>query len=363
MVEANHTIIASRSPQACTASTLRKKARILVLQTGFLGDVILATALFEPLFSAGYEVYALVRPEHKPLIEEDSLIAQVLVDDKRGSRRGLLGMLNTARELRSYCFAAAISPHRSHRTSLMLALSGIPRRIGFNTSPFLRLFTDLVTPSRGCHQLERNLSLLEPLGISVSKPDMRLCVPEKASREASAILSGARGALVGVAPGSAWATKRWPPERFGQVLSHLRRSVEFTAVILGDETEREIAAQVAHQWDGPTIDLVGKTDLQTLCAVIQRLDLLICNDSAPVHIAGAYRIPTVAIFLATHPNFGFGPILQPFRIAQVEDLACRPCARHGGTRCPLGHFACAYRLEVQTVAAAAQELLARNHRR
>jgi heptosyltransferase-2 len=333
------------------------KARVLIVQTGFLGDVVLATALINPLSGAGYDVYALVRPQHAPLLSSDPLLSGVIADDKDAGRRGLSGAFRTAAELRAYGFAAAVSPHRSHRTAAMLALTGIARRIGFASSPLRWLFSDRVKVSAASHQIERNLSLLRPLGIQDAGAQMRLVMPGEAVRAARERLSDGARPLVAVAPGSAWATKRWPAEKFGQALRHLARRIDFTAIFLGSAADREAAAAAASAWGGPQVNLAGLTDLPTLCAVIEQLDLLIANDSAAVHIAGAYRVPTVAIFLATHPSFGFGPLLQPFRVAEVEGLSCRPCSPHGGRRCPRGHFRCAVDLEPEAVAEAAASLL------
>ena len=350
-------------PEAQPRTGSQGKGRVLIAQTGFLGDVVLATALLAALADAGYDVYALVRPEHVPLLQSDPIVRGVIADDKRGGRRGLLGALKTARELRAYEFAAVLSPHRSYRTAAMLAFAGIPCRVGFASSPLSWLFSERVAPSARSHQLERNLCLLEPLGIRNADVQMRLRMPARAARAASERLASCARPLVGVAAGSAWSTKRWPARKFAQALRELSRHADFTAVFLGTSADRFGANEIGSLWAGPQLNLAGHTDLPTLCAVIERLDLLIANDSAPVHIAGAYRVPTVVVFLATHPSFGFGPVAQPFRIAQVEELACRPCSPHGGRRCPLGHFQCAERLAPEVVAEAAAQLLAEQRAR
>lgn len=334
------------------------RPRALVVQTGFLGDAVLASALLTPLERAGYEVHALVTPAARPLLLHHPALAGVLVDDKRYANRGLHGLVDMAAGLRRMGFALAISPHRAHRTSMLLWIAGIPRRIGFASSPFPFLLTEQVTASGGGHQLERNHRLLGAAGVKAEAPRMSLRMGEEAQRAAAATLQGLSRPLIGVAPGSAWATKRWPPEQFSAALKIMTSAwPEATTVLLGAPAEREAAAHIVAQHQGRILNLVGRTSLDVMCALIERLDLLIANDSAPVHIAGAYRIPTVAIFLATHPRFGFGPFVQPYRIAQRE-MACRPCSPHGGARCPLGHFNCARKLDPAIVARYALELLA-----
>jgi heptosyltransferase II len=333
------------------------RPRALVVQTGFIGDAVLATALFAPLEQAGYEVYALVTPASLPLMRNHPALAGAIADDKRDSRRGLRGMMETAAVLRRMGFGLALSPHRSHRTSLMLWVAGIPRRVGFASSPLPFLLTDRVGVEPGQHQLDRNRRLLRAAGISSQSPRMSLRMSLAAQEQAREMLTGLGRPLIGVAPGSAWATKRWPPEKYAATLRGLTTGHPGAGVVLlGGPQEREAAARIVSDCGGPLRDLAGRTSLEVLCAVIESLDLLICNDSAPVHMAGAYGIPTLVIFLATHPRFGYGPFTQPYRIAQAS-LPCRPCSPHGQASCPLGHFDCARKIDPVAVADLANELL------
>ncbi len=240
---------------------------------------------------------------------------------------------------------------------MMLRLAGIPRRVGFESSPLSFLFTDTAATADGDHQIERNLRLLRPVGIDPGPPAIGLTMSPAARETARAMLEPVPRPLIGVAPGSVWATKRWLPEKFAAAMRLIAPGQDCPGfVLLGDLGEREIAAAITSGYGGPVLDLSGETSLELLCAIVERLDLLICNDSAPIHIAGAYRVPTVAIFLAIHPRFGFGPFWQPHRIAQAE-LTCRPCSPHGAPRCPLVHFNCAHLLNPAIVADYARELL------
>jgi heptosyltransferase-2 len=331
--------------------------RVLVVQSGFVGDVVLAACLFAPLTQAGFEIYPLVRPAALPLLRHHPDVSCVLVDDKRNVHRGWRGLLEVAAALRRVGFALALAPHRSHRTSLLLWLAGIPRRIGFASSPLPFLLTERVEVAAGEHQINRNLGLLAAAGIEPGAPRLSLRMSEDARAQAQVLIGERTRPLIGIAPGSVWQTKRWPAESFKAVVTALAAAYpQATFVVLGEQADREAAATISAA-SAQVVDLTGRTSIEVWAATIERLDLLISNDSAPVHVAGAYRVPTVAIFLATHPSFGFGPLLQPYRIAQVS-LGCRPCAPHGGARCPLGHFNCAHHLTPATVASAALELLA-----
>src|SRR6266436_4312925 len=274
---------------------------LLVAQTSFLGDVVLTTPLVSALRRrlVPRRLALLVRPEAVPLVAGHPDIDQVLVDDKRGADRGALGWLGTARRLRAERFEVAVSPHRSLRTALVLAAAGIPRRVGFRESRGARLFHERVPRDRGRHDVERNLALLAPFGGEAEEPPA-LHVP--------------------AAP------------------------------------EAALAEEIDRLAGGRATVLAGRTDLATLVAVVDRLALLVANDSAPMHIACARGVPVVAVFCATTPALGYGP-WGP-RAAVVEaDLACRPCARHGGRRCPRGTEDCMRLVEPAAVLAAARAAL------
>ena len=148
---------------------------------------------------------------------------------------------------------------------------------------------------------------------------------------------GASRPLVALAPGSVWATKRWPH------YPALARALAGRAriAVIGGKDDVPLAAEIlAAVRDPGAIDATGRLTLLASAELIGRADVIVSNDSAPLHLASAMGTPTVALFGPTVPGFGFGPLAE--RSAIVEDgmLACRPCDRHGPKRCPLGHWKC-----------------------
>lgn len=292
---------------------------------------------------------------------------RVLAFDKRGGAAGLAGILRTARRLREVGFDAAIAVQRSLRTALVLAAARIPLRVGFAGAPGAVLCHRLV-PARGAHARDRLLSLVEGLGLAVPAPppDPRLVVDVEASRTVGRLLGEAGIApsarLLVLAPGSAWATKRWGAARFGELARALVGECDAVAVV-GSPADAGPAAEaigsLARGGDPgpPAIDLCGRTDLAGLVATIARARLVVANDSAPGHVAGALGRPVVSLFGPTVPAFGFAPIGPRVRVVE-HVLDCRPCSRHGGDVCPLGTHACMDSIEVAEVVGAARELLA-----
>lgn len=331
--------------------------RLLVVQTSFLGDVVLTT----PLLTALHErveprrLAVLVRPEAVPLVEGHPDVDAVLIDDKRGRDRGVRGLWRTARRLRRERFDLAVSAHRSWRTALLLAAAGIPRRVGFAAARGARLYHVRVPRDRRVHDVLRNLALVAPFGGALRPPRLHLPVAPAAAARAAALLPEGPGPLVGLAPGSVWATKRWTAAGFGAVAAGLAADGA-RVVLLGAAGDRARCDRVAAHAGGRATVLAGRTDVATLVAVVDRCALLVANDSAPMHVACARDVPVVAVFCATTPQLGYGP-WGPRGTVVEADLACRPCAPHGGRRCPRGTDDCMRLVRPERVLAAARAVL------
>jgi heptosyltransferase-2 len=239
----------------------------------------------------------------------------------------------------------------------MLTLASVPRRVGFAESRGAFLYHEHVTRDRRRHDVERNLALVTPFGGLPERPRLYVPVQPAAGARATMLLPDGGGPLVGIAPGSVWATKRWTATGFADVVRALRDDGA-RVVVLGAPDERPLAEEVVRLAGGGATVLAGRTDLATLVAVIDRLALLVCNDSAPMHVACARNVPVVAVFCATTPALGYGPWGARSTVVDV-DLACRPCGRgHGGRRCPRGTEDCMRLIRSDVVLAACRSLLA-----
>lgn len=336
-------------------------ASVLVPQTSFLGDVVLTT----PLLSAirrrlrPRRLSVMVRPDAVPLVEGHPDVDDVLVDAKQGADRGPAGLLRAAARVRRERFDLAVAPHRSLRTALLLALARIPRRVGFDASRGAALFHETVPRDRSRHDVQRNLALMDAVGgWSEPPPALHVPVTDEARRRAAALLGDARGPLIGLAPSSVWATKRWTEAGFAFVAAAMH-AAGATVVLLGAPGDEARARRIVDQAGVGMLDLTGRTDLATFVAVVDRLDLLVANDSAPMHVATARATPVVAVFCATTPALGYGPWGDATAVVGAE-LDCRPCARHGGRSCPRGTDDCRHLVEGASVVSAVHRLLVRS---
>lgn len=319
--------------------------RVLVIQTAFLGDLILTLPLMQATKEAfpQAKIWALVTPETREMLFGQPALEGCLVYDKRNRDKGFSELLKMAARVRAGRFDLALIPHRSLRSALVAFLAGIPRRIGFWTSTGFFLLTRRVPRRREAHEVERNLDLLRALDFSVPSRPPRV-YPQQKDRGLASEFLARRGnppgrTLVGIAPGSVWPTKRWLPEGFARVIRELRDQREAQAILFGGPADRELCRQIAQQAGGDVTIAAGELSLLPAAALMERCRLVLSNDSAAAHLAAAVGRPVVAIFGPTVPGFGFTPFGEEDLIVQRQ-LSCRPCGIHGGRRCPRKTFAC-----------------------
>jgi len=331
----------------------------LVIQTAFLGDVILTTPLLTALAQRHGPVDVVTTPAAAPLLETHPAVRRVIPYDKRGTDRGWRGLRALARRLAGEGYERAYLPHRSLRTAMLALLARIPVRVGFaGGSSFLYTETRR-KPALG-HEVDKLLALADEPPAAYA-PQLRT-TPE--DEQAAADLFAASGIrpeeqdrVVALAPGSIWGSKRWP--YYGELARQL--AARTPVVVLGGPDDVALGDAVVRQalegGEGrrPVVNACGKLTLRQSAALIGRAALLVTNDSAPLHLATAMGTPVVAVFGPTLPEFGFSPIRPGDVALGVEWLDCRPCSRHGPPSCPLGHHRCMRDLGPEVVAAAIEE--------
>ena len=351
--------------------------RALLIQSAFIGDVILTTPMIRAFKESFPKTHlcVLVRPEAAALLQDHAFVDELLVFDKKNKDRGPLGMLRMIRKLRSGNFDLLLSPHQSHRSALLAIFSAIPLRFGYAGHLLARfayqhhLRRDMQVP-----EIERLFSFLEAVlkyyarSYSTKKFNRQACIYIKSEELSIAknLLQDSRAhqPLV-IAPSSVWPTKRWPPWHFAVLIGKLVRQYHRKVLLVGAPQDIEINANVMHYiknfqpaWVQEEVhDISGKLSLQGLYGLLSLSSLLISNDSAPVHLGCAAGIPVVAIFGPTVPALGYAPLTPRSTVVQKE-LACRPCGLHGHKQCPQGHFRCMKELSPLEVLAGVRKVLA-----
>jgi lipopolysaccharide heptosyltransferase II len=331
----------------------------LVIQTSFLGDVILTTPLIAELAKRG-PVDVLVTPTGAAALANNPHIRTVIPYDKRGTYGAALGLWETIREIRARRpYDAAYLAQGSFRSGLIAMMTGATERIGFASSTGRVLYTRQLPYRPEKHHAERVWSLaMSECADPPSRDQIRpRLYPTDDDRTRIDLLLRHAGRtdepFVSLAPGSAWGTKRWPyyPELAKRLVEDHR------IAIIGSKADSELAAQIT---DGlPPERVINGVGLPLLASaeLIGRSRTIVTNDSAPQHLASAMGTPTLTIFGPTVPEFGFGPIAERHAVAGHESLSCRPCHRHGPQRCPLGHWRCMRELTPEYVSSLLTEVL------
>ena len=333
----------------------------LVVQTSFLGDMVLTTPLVRELAARG-PVDVVATPAAAALLANNPHVRETIVYDKRGTAHGMRGLVRMAKRLRRSRYDVAYHAQGSARSAALTLLARIPERVGFSTSAGRALYSTQVLYRDDRHHAERLLRLA--IGDAAPAPAAEALRPrlypgdaERATVDAllGAVESPGRP-LVALAPGSVWGTKRWP--YYPELARALAASVRL--VVLGGAGDRELAAEISaavSSVDGARIlDATGRLSLLASAELVGRAAVLVTNDSAPQHLASAMGTPTVTVFGPTVPEFGFGPLAGRSATVGHPALSCRPCDRHGPQQCPLGHWRCMRETTTAQVLAAVAEV-------
>jgi len=318
----------------------------LVIQTAFLGDVVLTTPLLSVLAERYGPVDVVTTPAAAPLLESHPAVAEVVRYDKRGADAGLGGLWRLGLLLRQRRYRRAFLPHRSLRTAVLALLAGATERTGFADAAGAVTYTNRIPRPRGGQESDRLLALADVSSVHPERPRLSLTTADRAAAAEWLRERGIAPGFVAMAPGSIWGTKRWPyyPE--------LAAVLGAPIVVVGGRDDVALGTAVTAAAEGRSWNAAGELGLRASAALLERASVLVTNDSAPLHFATAVGTPVVAIFGPTVPELGFGPRGPRDAVVQQSGLACRPCSSHGPRVCPLGHHRCMLELSVERVAAA-----------
>jgi len=320
--------------------------KILVIQTAFIGDVVLATALVESLHQQYPQaaIDVVVRKGNEPLFNEHPFINELIVWDKKQHK--YLNWLSILKKIRAKKYDVLINVQRFAATGLWTLLSKATTTIGFDKNPFSSLFTHSVkhdVTQNGVHEINRNHKLTESLGA------LQLCMPKlyPTKSDFDKVKQYQAEKYITIAPASVWFTKQFPISAWVSFLSEL--PFEGPIYILGGVLDKALGDQIINEVGSidsnaskKIINLSGVLGFLASAALQQKAVMNYVNDSAPLHFCSAVNAPVTAIYCSTIPAFGFGPLsTNSFIVETQQNLSCRPCGLHGKKHCPLGHFNCA----------------------
>ena len=308
--------------------------KILIIQTAFLGDVILATPIIERLKEQGkdYSLDFLLRKGNESVLLNHPHLNKVLIYDKKNSK--YTNLIRILKEIRKERYDYVININRFFTAGLITVLSGSKNTVGFNKNPFSFLFSRSLVHRLDQHEVERNLSLISTLaGSGFRRPQI---YPSATDFERVKTSSP----YICLAPATVWFTKQLPAEKWCELIRKLPGNLRI--YLVGSESDFELCEQIRTESNHPMIEnLAGKLSLLQSAALIKNTRMTVSNDSTPVHLASSMNAPLIIVYCSTIPGFGFGPLSEDSVIMETDKvLACRPCGLHGKRKCKEGHFAC-----------------------
>lgn len=343
---------------------------ILIIQTAFLGDLILTTPLIREIKSLypNAQIDLLAIPQTAGILKGNPHLRQVFTFNKRDKKRKSSEFKKLAQTLKEKRYDLAMVPHSSFTTARLLKKIQIPFSIGYDRTPLAPWFFNVIIKKRkGLLEIEKLLDLCRPLYLQQGKKSAlsekffsarslqtELYPSPEDDKRAQEFLAGLdKNSLIAVAPGSVWETKKWPLAYFKELVSLLLKN-DFGVVLIGGPDDQELGDEIMSQVEkkGRLVNTIGKTSLMESAALIANCSLIVSNDSAPLHIGNATQVPVVAIFGATSPLFGFAPFRNEDRIFENNTLYCQPCRIHGSKSCPESHFRCMLETKPEQVFAA-----------
>ncbi len=323
--------------------------KILVIQTAFLGDVILVTALLESLFERfpNAQITILIKKGYEQLFEKHPFLHSVLVLDKKQKFKSIWSLLKQIRKNR---YDWVINIQRFFTSGLLASFSGAKFVSGFESNPLSFLYDLKVKHfmQNGIHEIDRNLSLTpKEFKLKRLKP---ILYPN--SRIENTNLGSAKPYIC-IVPTSVWFTKQWPVAKWVEMIDLLPEKME--VCLLGGKEDVIFNQKIIETVKKREVqNFAGKLSLLESAAFIQKANVVITNDSGALHIASAVNTNTIAIFCSTLPSFGYGPLSDTHFIFETQ-LDCRPCGNHGKKECPLGHYQCANHINAELVAKKVEE--------
>lgn len=309
--------------------------KIFVRGVNWIGDAVMTMPALRSLRKAfpGVHISLLVKPSVSPIFEKDPAIDEVIVYEDRF--RGMIGKLRLAYLLRKKGFSRAILLQNAFDAALIAFMAGISERTGYARDGRKFLLTKPIAfnnEDKKVHHIKYYLNLLMASGIPAeqSRPWIYLSLGERiAARDQ---LSGLKRPLLGINPGAAYGSaKRWFPERFAEVAGWFIKDTRGSVVIFGGEAEADVAEEIGKKVmaierdfsDDSFLNLAGKTSLRQFIALISECDVILCNDSGPMHLSYALEVPLVVLFGSTDPVLTGPP--EGCGVLIRHDFECSPC--------------------------------------
>ena len=314
--------------------------KFLVIQTAFIGDVILATALVEQIKAQHQNavIHFLLRKGTENVLENNPNIEKVFIWDKIKNK--YVNYVSILKLIRTEKYSHVLNVHRYFSSGFITILSQAKETVGFDKNPLSLFFTKKIkhefgTNNHPVHEVERNARLIEHI------VDNQCVKPKIYPQKKDYLKIQPIGSYITISPNSVWFTKQWPIEKWTDFID--RVGGELSIYLLGGGNDISLCNKIKLSTNHRKVEVVaGKLSLLESAALMAGAKMNFVNDSAPLHLASAINAPVTAIFCSTIPAFGFTPLSDDSVVLESPILLkCRPCSLHGKKACPKQHFKCA----------------------
>lgn len=328
--------------------------RIMIRSVNWIGDAVMTTPAMAAVRSTwpDAEIAVVANPVVGELLAHHPACDRVIVFDRRHDHKGLTGFLRFCGELREERFDAAILFQNAIEAAIMAFGASVPIRLGYRTDGRRMFLTHGVSPSisRGLHHTIYYLRLLERFGVKGGDGRLSLACTEDELSRADELTAGSKFAIIN--PGASYGSaKRWFPERFAAVADAVFEELGLRPVLIGGPSEKQIGAEIERAARTPVLNLIGRTSVRRMMALVSRSSLMITNDSGPMHVGAAFGVPLAALFGPTDPD-ATSPLSPRARLVR-RPVECAPCRRRA---CPTDHR-CMQSITVADVLEAARDAL------
>jgi lipopolysaccharide heptosyltransferase I len=283
--------------------------RIVLIKPSALGDIINSLPVLTALRRRYPEAHIswLVNRAYEPLLRGHPDLDRTLPFDRGASRSGLWQATKTytrfLRDFRRQEFDLVIDLQGLLRSGLFTAVSGAARRVGLSSARegASYFYTDVVPVAdfNAIHAVDRYWLVAEAFGVGDEAKQFRLPIADEARSWVQQALADCPRPWLAFAVGSRWITKRWPPESFANLAQRAQAHFGGTVLFVGGGDETPLAQLTASQLSGPTRDFTGTTSLPQLTALLDQVDVMVANDTGPLHLAVALGRPVVAPYTCT----------------------------------------------------------------
>jgi heptosyltransferase-2 len=334
--------------------------KILFIRTDRIGDMVLSTPVFKAIKTAlpNTALTVLASRTNYSLIQSDPYVDEILI---HGSSAGLRETVRMVRRLRSRRFDVVIDPMISYdaQTAILSYLTKAETRVGFAGFGREVFFSAPVKlPQRKLGIVDLHLDLLTRLGIHCSGIEPELFLREKemdCARQWARRVAPDGERIIGIHPGAHYATQRWGIRNYAALVEMLMKNTGLKPVVLGGPADIPLVKGILSRTNN-SVSAMLSSDLRESMAMISQLNALVCNNSGPLHIAAALKVPTVS-FMGPTVNSLWTPSGRRHRVLRVDDLNCIGC--NSGV-CRRGTLECMQRLTPEIAREALAELLSQS---